>query len=358
MSEIIFLSRRRFGGLFVAGAASLFAAPGLSAVRGPKDQGIGGTGSPVHSHNVDQGLGGTGLAGTIEGFGSLFVNGCEVALPRHANVLFDGQPARIAALKVGHVVRLYAERRSGGLSTCAVEATSEVVGPVDRVGDRSLIVMGQQVRIGGRDEETSLRCGDWVAVHGLRQLDRSIVASRIERVAPGGARLAGLLRRDASGAMKVGGLELRNAPEDLLGRSALFAGRFADGALQVECAVSEMKLLAPLGPRLLIEAYVQRQGDGLDLGSGLRVQASAKAVEELAGFEQRSLVSLDLSPERGFVVESLARHAAPRSSGSGMGSNGAPGPGVSEGVAMGPGGPPGFGGGGSGHGAGPHGGHR
>jgi len=356
MSERVPLSRRRFGGLLAAGAASLFASPGLAVVRGPKDQGIGGTGAPFHAHNVDQGLGGTGLAGTIEGFGSLFVNGVEVALPRHSTVLFDGQPARIDALRVGHVVRLYAEHRGGGLWTSAIEATSEVVGPVDRVGDRSLTVLGQSVLIGGRDEETSLRPGEWVAVHGLRQLDQSIVASRIERVAPGVARLAGLLRRDGSGVTKIGGLELRNAPDDLLGRGALFAGRFADGALQVECAVSEIKRLAPLGPRLLIEAYVQREGGEVDVGSGLRVQASAQMMGALTAFEQRALLSLDFSAEHGFVVENLTPHKAPRYSGAGLGSNGPPGPGMGEGIAMGPVGPPGPG---FGHGSGgAHGGHR
>jgi hypothetical protein len=151
--------------------------------------------------------------------------------------------------------------------------------------------------------------------------------------------VAGVLHRDVLGTARIGGLELRNAPDELLGRRAIFEGRLTQGVLHVERASLEAKLLASLAPRLLIEAYVRRFGDGLALGSGLRVEAPAGVIEGLTASEQRSIVALDLTADRDFVVESLTPHAAPRRSGSG--SNGPAGPGIGEGVAQGPGGPPG-----------------
>ncbi len=44
------------------------------------DRGIGGTGAPASGPVIsDRGIGGTGIVGVVTGFGSVFVNGLEVA---------------------------------------------------------------------------------------------------------------------------------------------------------------------------------------------------------------------------------------------------------------------------------------
>lgn len=340
MTDLLRLSRRRVGGLLAAGAATLLAGRGRALAENPKDQGIGGT----------------GVIGTIEGFGSILVNGLKVSYPASASVMFDGRAGRVEDLRIGHVVRLLAEASDEGLATLAIGAMSEVVGPVDYAAPTRLVVMGQIVRIDGCDQETCLEPGEWVSIHGLRQLDRSIVATRIDRVEPGRAHLAGPLRHDARGSIVVGGLPVRGAPQDLVGGRVLLVGKLTEGALQVEQAVAESSLLQSLSSRLLIEAYVKRHGEALSLGSGLSFPAVSEVVERLTSQEERALVALDLSSAHGYVAESLTPHMAPRHSGSGMGVGGPPGaPGPGDGMSPGPG--PGHGEGfGPGHGDGESGG--
>lgn len=92
---------RRAGGVF-----SLLA----RATEPSKDQGIGGTGWTAGTDG-DQGIGGTGIVGTIQRFGSIFVNGVRVQYQPDVPVWIDDVPVAPNSLKIGHIVRVAVVQR-------------------------------------------------------------------------------------------------------------------------------------------------------------------------------------------------------------------------------------------------------
>src|SRR5207244_2512782 len=136
------LTRR---GLLMFGAAlpALLRGMAASAGEASKDQGIGGTGWTAGTDS-DQGIGGTGIVGTIQRFGSIFVNGVRVGYSPDVPVWIDGTRFTASSLKIGHVVRVAVMVVGGRTVTGAIHVTSEVVGPVDRVTAGSLSILGQQ----------------------------------------------------------------------------------------------------------------------------------------------------------------------------------------------------------------------
>ena len=78
------------------------------------DRGIGGTGAPASGPAIsDRGIGGTGIVGVITGFGSVFVNGLEVAYTPTTPVTVDGVPDPDAVLRVGQLVTIVASEDNG-----------------------------------------------------------------------------------------------------------------------------------------------------------------------------------------------------------------------------------------------------
>ncbi|MHB2211756.1 DUF5666 domain-containing protein [Methylobacterium sp. CM6257] len=292
----------------LAGAATLF--PG--AVRpqeAPRDQGIGGTGmmrtdeprnGPVGEG--DRGIGGTGVIGTIRRFGSIIVNDLRIAYPPEVEVRIDGEAATAADLKIGQVVHVVARPESGGLATRRIDVTSEVVGPVESVAPGRLIVLGQRVSTAG------LR-GDWtpgarVAVSGLRRPDGVIVASLIEARAAGPDRVAGPVRRDAGGALTIGGLRLKGADALPPGKRARVTGSAEGGVLSVTNA-AEAGLPFPPGLRQVsMEAYIGRAGTGLDLGSGYAVAGRPGAEIPRQG-SVRAVLTAGIARDGNLTVERL-----------------------------------------------------
>jgi hypothetical protein len=292
----------------LAGAATLF--PG--AVRpqeAPRDQGIGGTGmmrtdeprnGPVGEG--DRGIGGTGVIGTIRRFGSIIVNDLRIAYPPEVEVRIDGEAATAADLKIGQVVHVVARPESGGLATRRIDVTSEVVGPVESVAPGRLIVLGQRVSTAG------LR-GDWtpgarVAVSGLRRPDGVIVASLIEARAAGPDRVAGPVRRDAGGALTIGGLRLKGADALPPGKRARVTGSAEGGVLSVTNA-AEAGLPFPPGLRQVsMEAYIGRASTGLDLGSGYAVAGRPGAEIPRQG-SVRAVLTAGIGRDGNLTVERL-----------------------------------------------------
>ncbi|ACK85555.1 DUF5666 domain-containing protein [Methylorubrum extorquens] len=238
------------------------------------DRGIGGTGarpSEEETPGGDRGIGGTGVIGTIRRFGSIVVNDLRITYPADVRVRIDGVPARAADLKVGHVVRVVARRAESGLSTRAIDVTSEVIGPIEAVARGRLTVLGQSVATTGITGRTSFAVGQRVAVSGLRRPDGSIIASLIEPQADGLARVAGPVRRGRDGTLRIGGLRIDGLEPRLVGRRALVEGETGEAGLRAASA-RDVSRPFPAGlARASIEAYVA-QGDGsLRLGSGLSV---------------------------------------------------------------------------------------
>lgn len=290
----------------LAGASVLM--PGSARPQdGPRDQGIGGTGmmrtDPPRDGGPgegDRGIGGTGVIGTIRGFGSILVNGLRIAYPADAAVFLDGEPAKAADLKVGHVVSIVARPEGAGLTTWRIDVASEVVGPVESAVPDRLVVLGQRVSTAGLPG--GWKAGDRVAVSGLRRPDGVIVASLIEPRAGGPERVAGPVRRGADGAPTIGDLRLTGTSVPLVGRRALVTGAASAGALQVTNAANTA---FPPGLRSAsIEAYVGRAGAGLELGSGLVVAGRASSSVPGQG-SVRAVLTAAVARDGSLTVERL-----------------------------------------------------
>lgn len=142
------------------------------------------------------GTGGTGIsAGSITGFGSIFVNGVEFST-NGATITRDDVPIGESGLRKGMVVEVrgsISSSTSGSASTVTVEEA--VRGPVEpapsgTASAGTLIVLGQTVRV---DDTTlfddnvpnfgSVKAGDLLEVHGHRRADGTVAATFIERKA-------------------------------------------------------------------------------------------------------------------------------------------------------------------------------
>ncbi|MGY4570134.1 hypothetical protein GPL21_17805 [Bradyrhizobium pachyrhizi] len=304
---------------------------GAQVKKRGNDQGIGGTGIT----GSDQGIGGTGIVGVIQRFGSIYVNGERVAYAPDVPVRIDGEAASAKALRIGQLARVVARRDAGGtLSTKRIDVTSEVTGPVEQVKPGGLTVLGQTVAWTGR--ESWLKVGAHVAVFGLRRTDGVVVASLVQERHDAAARVAGPLERDRAGVLRIGELKLAGVDAALAGQRVQAEGHVAQGVMQVSRSRADDFSDLAGANRLLIEAYVRRVGNGLQLGSGFVARDHSRFSPAA---DTRVVVNAQLSGPRELRVESV--QSVGKFPGSSVKSPGTPGRG------------PGGGGSGPGHGAGP-----
>ena len=276
------------------GLTTLRRAPGQ-----PSDRGIGGTG---FAPGDDRGIGGTGVIGTIQKFGSIIVNDLRIAYAPDAEVNIDGRAAKLADLKIGQVVRVAATGGEGAYSTRTIDVTSEVVGPVQRVAARQMVVLGQSVSLAST-KAPNVKVGDVVAVSGLRRNDGVIVASLVERRPGAASRIAGPIDVAANGAPSIGKLALSGVSPDLIGRRAVLEGQVEGNRFAVSNGVAESSLLG--GVRLLsLESYVERRGDVVSLGSGY-VVGGADRLALPADRSVRSVVTATIAGDGRLVVDSV-----------------------------------------------------
>ena len=282
------------------------------------EQGIGGTGGtlpvPLPAPGAapgtalpaprpsDRGIGGTGVLGVITGFGSVCIDGLEVALDRESVVTMDGQPSMVASLRAGQIVSLVAADSSATPHTGAVSVRHEIVGTVRAAGSSGFVVAGQRVLVRpGTRGTVDPPSGSRVAVSGLRDALGAVVATRVdvEDALPGTPDrtdafvvVRGDLARDADG-LHLGGLLVRpafGAPVPLVGPVTV-TGRVLDGTLLAETL--QVDLLARDPPtyfgsgvqRYLIESYVD-PGGHLVLGRGLYARGASPGTPSVVAFEQ------------------------------------------------------------------------
>ena len=262
-------TRRSFLMLGAAMPVALFSIL-ARATEPSKDQGIGGTGWTAGTDN-DHGIGGTGIVGTIQRFGSIFVNDVRVAYDTDVPVWLDDVPVAASSLKVGQVVRVAVTQEAGRVVTRAIHVTSEVVGPVERVSAGSIRVLGQTVDIGGAPNDPTIRKGDIVAVYGIRRPDGTIVASLVEE-RPGETHF--LVRGVAvarSGSLLVGRLKVGSESSGLANRRvqarlAKAGGGYSVLSLEAEAAIPQADVAS-----VLYETFLQRMGRRLVSGLGVAI---------------------------------------------------------------------------------------
>lgn len=294
MSRPPLISRRLLLiGFWLAGTAIARA-----QVRRGTDQGIGGTGI---TRGDDHGIGGTGIVGVIQRFGSIYVNGERVSYASDVPVRIDGEAASPKALRIGQLARVVATRQADGtLVTRNIVIASEVSGPIESLKGNELTVLGQKIVAGSKDSK--LRVGTQVAVYGLRRTDGVIVASLVEpRHAAAAERVTGLVERGPDG-LHIGALKLAGVDPLLVGQRVQIEGSASQGAMQAaRTRIDDFSDLVGAS-RLSIEAYVQRSGSSLQLGSGLMARDSSRFGP--AAGEARMVVNGVFDRSRGLQVES------------------------------------------------------
>lgn len=145
---------------------------------GVTNKGIGGTGL-----EADSGIGGTGIVGVITGFGSICVNGLEIFYFTDTPVDLDGKKISSEALAIGQVVAVRANNgKEQSLVAHEIHAFHQITGPITAINvpAKKIKVMGQSVTANDA-QISSLQVGQWVSVSGLRNVDGSIEASRIDQ---------------------------------------------------------------------------------------------------------------------------------------------------------------------------------
>lgn len=158
--------------------------------------GCGGGGGGIASTGGGGGIGGTGITstGTIDGFGSIFVNGVEFETDKSA-VSLDGEPSTPDDLGLGMVVTVRGTVNEDGRTGTADEVSfdDEVQGPVSSIeispdGDvMQFTVLGVKIiakRTGTVFDDVSfdtLVDGDLVEVSGYFENQLQLSATRIEK---------------------------------------------------------------------------------------------------------------------------------------------------------------------------------
>ena len=242
------------------------------------ERGIGGTGAPgrLATQVAERGIGGTGIIGVITGFGSVCVNGEEVALAASVPVSVDTASATPAVLRAGQLVALEAGGPDGGtLAARSVQVRHEVSGPVETVDPGRLRVAGQDVVVTADTWGTSAarRPGDWVEVSGLRRPDGTIEATRIDPRLPGPVLVHGTLRVEG-GRLRIGQLVLAANPAAVtpVDSEVTASGILLGAELNVTTLEPDRLAIDPgtyFGPgvtTLLVEGFVSTDGGGLRLG--------------------------------------------------------------------------------------------
>ncbi|ULK97740.1 DUF5666 domain-containing protein [Bradyrhizobium sp. I71] len=293
MSRPPFISRRvLLAGFWLAGTAIARA-----QVKRGTDQGIGGTGI---TRGDDHGIGGTGIVGVIQRFGSIYVNGERITYASDVPVRIDGEAASPRALRIGQLARVVAIRQADGtLVTRNITIASEVSGPIEQVKGNELTVLGQKILAG--DKASKLRMGTQVAVYGLRRTDGVIVASLVEPRRNVVARVTGLVEGGPDG-LRIGGLKLSGVDPRLVGQRVQIEGSASHGAMQAaRTRIDDFSDLVGAS-RLSIEAYVQRAGSNLQLGSGL-IALDGSRFGPAAG-EARMVINGVFDRSRGLQLDS------------------------------------------------------
>lgn len=195
------------------------------------------------------GTGGTGMyaVGTIQGFGSVIVNGIKFD-DTQASVYVNGLPLDSSALRLGMVAQIHGERSS----TATLGTASQISvwwiaqGTVDSVSSSTCTVSGMTLNLHSSTvydglSATTLAVGQQVTVWGL-QADQSAsrwTASRIALTNDSTVVSTGLLQR-SGGQVSLNGLTLSGSDLDSLSTGSLVCveGQRGSGAqLQVSRSV-------------------------------------------------------------------------------------------------------------------------
>jgi hypothetical protein len=295
-----------------AGAAACAANPNRAPAVA--ERGLGGTGlSSGSPRTADRGVGGTGIVGIITGFGSVCVNAREVAYDQSTAVLIEGAAAGVEALRTGQVVAIEAD--GDELSRARkLSIFYQISGPIDHVADaRAFRVAGQPViaRVGAIPQGVSLRVGDWINVSGLRASTGEVMATRLDRRAPGGVLVRGRLLGTPD-AYRIGELTVRlpSGSSATTGQFIIAQGSYDGETLTADSATADLLATDPLAlfgssvDHFSIESFVSLAGGRLQNPAGWIVPLS-QGVRDGLLMDRPIVIELERGKDGGSSVTRL-----------------------------------------------------
>ncbi|MEM6896720.1 MAG: hypothetical protein AAF576_05035 [Pseudomonadota bacterium] len=159
------------------------------------------------SDPFEGGIGGTGIVGTLNGFGSLLVNGLTIELPDTMRVRTPYGRVGVDGLATGQVLTMVANRSASGYAARDVVIDYALVGRLDQSGGQPSVngvpLLAAGAALAGHD----LR-GTRVAVSGV-WAPGGVRPSLIEPAPDARDLIAGTVLRTGDGAAQIGNVELR-----------------------------------------------------------------------------------------------------------------------------------------------------
>lgn len=305
--------------------------------------GIGGTGGtgvqarapdPGGAETGQGGVGGTGIVGVITGFASICVNGVEVHFDATTPVSDAGETVSARQLTIGQLVAVSASGTGAQVQARRIALIHTAVGPLETLDARtgSFSLLGQSGRVRGAAGLDNLMVGDWVRVSGQRLVGGTIVASRLDRIAPQKqVQLNGVVTRVDTGSFYVGDAQVKfdfmhaSAPP-AVGSEITVTGSWDGRVLLAQQAIAEptRKGLGAVS-QVVLAGYVQSIGQGrLSLGLGdLRMNPDAQVVGASGGklaLDQHVQVTGHLDADQRVTVDRVVVGEGPAD---GVGSGGA-----------------------------------
>ena len=296
------LSRRHMLAL-LAGACGTTLLPAGAEEEKPSDRGIGGTGIMAGDGPAGRAI---GFIGTIQRFGSIYVNDTRITYPDDVEVLVDGRSSGASALALGQVVSTVAEPESDGrLRASRITVVSEVIGPVESISGGTLKILGQSVVIGKRAEGDGPAVGARVAVSGLRTAEGVIIASRIE---PAGTRPDQVVGSPSmhGWTLRIGDLPLIGLGEIYEGWRVIVQGVASERGLRVQRARVDTPFAGASIARASIEAYVERSGGSLRIGPGTELRGVPVDGTFRSGRNVRAVLDIGIEASGAMRLDSLS----------------------------------------------------
>ncbi|HHS99942.1 MAG TPA: hypothetical protein ENK73_03710, partial [Thiomicrospira sp.] len=136
------------------------------------DSGFGGTG------HTSKGFGGTGVIGTIEQFGSIWVNGIEIGLGQKTKISSNlpnvSESLTVRDLRIGQQVWLETNPNQDKTTTAEIHIYYPLGGQIDEVKSigmaTEILVNGQRVYISSEtrmNDKLQLKVGEFVRISGM-----------------------------------------------------------------------------------------------------------------------------------------------------------------------------------------------
>jgi hypothetical protein len=262
--------------------------------------GAGGGGGLIASATSGSGggIGGTGLtsSGTIDGFGSIFVNGVEFETDG-AEIVIDGQQVTADELALGMVVLVAGRVNDDGVTGVASQVIfdSEVQGPITSIkpgrdGD-SLLLVAAGVEVIAEQTGTvfsglgfdSIAVGDYVQVSGFPEGPDRLRATRIAKKTPASGNvddveIEGVITGLTAGEFTLRGLVVDYSAADVTG--------LPGGAPAVGMTVQVRGVIDPVANKILADrvtpedTIVDQLGDAAEVS----VQGAITSFASIADF--------------------------------------------------------------------------